>query len=330
MVKRVLMHVGLGKTASRTVQTTLARRRPALAQVGAVYPGDADAHHGLLAMVHPKGHRHGWCIGKGLDADAAQDLAFRHMSAIRAATATDVPVIILSSEHFQTLSAADLAQFDTQIAALGYQLETLCYIQAPLAHTASRVEQGVRQGSARIAQMMDRPYPPLARDFCEAALRALGSGRVHLRKMEDIGPSGLAADVLHVAGLTPQPGVMDDLPPAARLCHDAIYLLDAINARDALHTAERPLFRAHQPELLAMPGQPFTLPPDVARRIQIQSRPEQNWLFRHFKTCYPVQDLIDVPTHWQEIEWAADALAEVIRIDHAEPDWPPLLQAISA
>lgn len=329
MKKRVLMHVGLGQTGARVLQETLAHNRPALGELDAAYPGGVDAHHDLIGHLHTKGPRHAWYAGRGLGVDAAQDLMERQMSALRATAATNVPVILLSSEHFQTLRADDLIRFDQQMDALGYQLETLCTVRAPLAHTAARIHQGVLQGSARIAQMMDRPYPPLARDHLSAALKALGAERVHLRRVEDA-PSGLARAMLDVAGLTPAEGTFEDQPSRPSLCHDAVYLLDAINAQDAFEGPERPTYRAHAAELFAMPGLPFALPPEVAKRIQTQARAEQDWLFRHFKTCYPTEDLKDVPTHWQEIEWAADALAEVTRIDRAAQDWPQQPQAISA
>lgn len=334
MVKRVVMHVGLGKTGTRTIQTTLSKSRGALTELGAVYPGDAVAHHDLLALIHQRGPRHFWYTRQSIAPDAARNLAERQMSAIRAAAATEAPVILLSSEYFQTLRAEQIGSLDQQISALGYQLETLCYIRAPLAHTASRIQQGVKMGTARIAQMMDRPYPPLARDHCEAALKVLGAGRVHLRKMEDAQQNGLTEDLLRTAGLSPRPGTFKDHRRNTGFCHDAVYLLDAINAADADMGGDaaggRPTFIEHKAELCAMKGQKFTLPPDIARRIQTQSRPEQDWLFRHFQTCYPLQDIADVPNHWQEIEWAADALAEVIREDLAEQDWPLQLQAQSA
>ncbi|MBL4626949.1 MAG: hypothetical protein JKY00_02730 [Roseicyclus sp.] len=329
MVKRVVMHVGLGKTGTRTIQTTLAGNRRSLAQLGVVYPGADLAHHDLLALIHHKGAGHFWYTRRGLDARAAHAAAQRQMSALRAAAATQAPTIILSSEYFQTLRAPQIADFDRQIAALGYQLETLCYIRAPLAHTASRIQQGVKMATARIAQMMDRPYPPLARNHCEAALKALGPARVHLRKMEDA-RDGLTRDLLWAAR-TPLPsGAFPDRRQNTGFCHDAVYLLDAINALDADHRPDRPTFRLHQQELRDLTGQKFTLPPDVARRIQAQSRAEQDWLYRNFCLCYPLQGITDVPSHWQEIEWAADTLKEVSRTAHAEPDWPPQQQAQSA
>ena len=330
MVKRVIMHVGLGQTGGRTIQTTLAANRPALARLGAIYPGDADAHHDLLALVHPKGPRHMWYGQQGISPQVAQCLADRQMSAIRAAAATDASVIFLSSEFFQALRAPQFTRLDHQISALGWQLETLCYVRAPLVHTACRIEQGVKQGSARIAQMMDRPYPQLARDHCEAALKALGPERVHLRRMEDAPTGGLTANALKVAGLSPRPGTIVDLPDSPHLCHDAVYLLDAMNGDDAATGSGRPMFHRHAEELFSMEGQPFTLPHAVARRVQVQSRAEQNWLFRHFHTCYPLDVLADVPTHWQEIEWAADTLFAVSQEDPDAQDWPPQQQAAIA
>lgn len=330
MVKRVMMHVGLGQTETRTIQTTLASNRRALARLGVVYPGDADAHHDLLALVHPKGPRHGWYQRQSISPVAAQCLADRQMSAIRAAAASGASVILLSSEFFQALQAPQFARLDHQVAALGYQLETLCYIREPLAHTARRIEQGVRRGTARIAQMMDRPYPPLARNHCQAALQALGRDRVHLRRVEDAQDGGLTADVLRVAGLKPAPGTMVDAPAEPRLCHDAVYLLDAINGDDADGGTDRALFHHYAAELDVMEGPPFTLPPDVARRVLVQSRIEQDWIFRHFHIRYPKQVVRDIPSHWQEMEWAADALLAVSQTDHAAQDWPLQQQAATA
>lgn len=330
MVKRVIMHVGLGQTGARTIQTTLAANRPALARMGAIYPGDADAHHDLLALVHPKGPRHMWYGTQGISPEAAQCLADRQMSAIRAAAATDASVIFLSSEFFQALRAPQFTYLDHQIAALGWQLETLCYIRAPLDHTACRIEQGVKQSSARIAQMMDRPYPQLTRDHCEAALEALGPGRVHVRRMEDAAHGGLTANALKVAGLSSRPGTIVDLPKDACLCHDSVYLLDAMNGDDAATGTGRPMFQRHAAELFAMDGPALSLPQTIARRVQVQSRAEQNWLFRHFHVCYPLDVLTDVPTHWQEIEWAADTLFAVSQKDLGAQDWPPQQQAATA
>lgn len=340
MVKRVLMHVGLGRTGTLAIQRTLAANRPALTRRGALYPGDGEAHHDLLALVHPKGPRHSWYTRQRISPVAAKCLAERQMSSIRAAAATGAPVILLSSQHFQSMGSAQFSRLDDQIAALGYQLETLCYIQHPLTHTASRIEQGVKQDTARIAQMMDRPYPPLAREHCDAALRALGANRVHLRRTKDAVRGGLTEDLLRIAGLNFIPGTILDYPGEPRLCHDAIYLLDAINAADTGFGPERPTYWEHQAELFAMKGHRFMLPPTIARRVQAQARIEQDWLFRHFGTCYPAQDIRDVPTHWQEIEWARDTLADVTEaaVAHvnlsptglAAQGWPQQPQAMSA
>jgi hypothetical protein len=335
MAKRVLLHVGLDRTDTRTIQRTLAARRPALARIGAVYPGAADTHNDLIGAAHRKGPRHGWYRRRGLSPEVAQQLAEQQLSAIRAGVATGASVIILSSSYFQSLGAEDLTRLDLQVSGLGYQLETLCFLRAPLTHTANRITQGVRQNSARVSQMLDRPYPPLAREHCEAALRALGRKRVHLRRAEDLQAGWLTANLLRVAGLSPVPGTVRDLPGPPPLCHDAVYLLDAINAADVGEGPDRPMFKHHEAELYAMKGRRFILPPDAARRVQAHSRIEQDWLFRHFGLSYPALKIRDVPTHWQEIEWAADALAEVTRAEinqaaHDARDWPPQSQAISA
>lgn len=316
-MNRVILHAGLGKTGTTTIQATLAANRAALAPLGVAYPGVAEAHHDLVGLFHPGGTGHFWFRNRDMDADAARAAATTQMDAVADAARTGVPVIVLSSEYLHRMPAPHLTEMEAQVAALGYQLETLCFIREPVALTASRIGQAVRMGTSRLDQMLAGPYQAAAMAQLRPALQVLGRARVHVRKMEEMLATGLTRAVLEVAGVTPPPD-LEDMRQNTGLCHDAIYLMDAVNAID---DPERHLARQFIHRFIAMEGARFTLPPDVARRIVTESRAEQAFLQNRFQLSYAPPDIPEGAAAPGQMARAAREVAALTRTRRALPGW---------
>lgn len=297
-MKRAVVHVGLAKTGTSTVQATLADNRAALSGIGVAYPGHSEAHHDLLALFHQQGARHFWYLNQRIDRHAAQAAAEALWCSVEEAARADVPVILLSSEYFQNFRVPQFRALDARFAALGYRMQTLCYIREPMEHTASRIQQAVRMGTFRLPELMERPYQPQALNHAHAAIVALGRRRVQVRRLSDVAGDGLTRDVLGRCGADPaldqNPDGFADLTRNVGLCRDAVYALDAVNAVD---DDRRRLAQRCLPALEAMCGPKFTLPPDMAARIIAESRAEQEWLYRKFGFCFPPPRLPDGPDY---------------------------------
>ena len=316
-MKRVILHVGLGKTGTSTIQSTLADNRAALAALGVSYPGGEVAHHDLLARIHQQGARHFWFLNRAMGPDAAVAAADTQMDALTQAAQAGTPVIVLSSEYFQNLKAPQFADLDAQVSALGYQLETLCFMREPVALTASRVGQAVKMGTFRIDDLLERSYQALALTHLRSALSALGRDRVHLRKMEEAQATGLTRALLQVAGVA-APASLQDQRQNTGLTRAAIYFLDAVNAID---NAQRKLAQKMMPQAEAMAGPRFDLPPDIARRIAAEARPEQEWLQRRMGLSYDLPAIADGPDYPSQMESAARKLQALSRTRPAATNW---------
>ncbi len=304
-MKRMILHAGLGKTGTTTIQATLAHHRRALEGIGVAYPGAADAHHDLIGAIHQLGPDHYWFTTRQVGAADAIAAGQRQMQAIVAAAARGTPLIFLSSELFQTLNAVHLSAFDTHVAGLGYQLETVVFIRDPYPWYASRIQQSVKQGSARIDEMLARGYRHLSIVQLRAALKALGRDRVHVLRMEEAAAQGLTRTLLATGGISPPPGQIDDLPRNIGVSRQAVYLFDALRAVD---DDAQTLRHRHVSRLLSLPGDRFTLPPDIAADIASRVAEEQEWLHRRVGFGYPTAPPTDGPTHSELTAWARDEL----------------------
>lgn len=305
IMKRVILHAGLGKTGTTTIQATLAHHRHALAGLGVAYPGRDEAHHDLIGAIHQLGPEHYWFTTRHIAPDDAIAAGQRQMRAIGDMAGQDVPLIVLSSELFQTLNAAQLASFDADIAGLGYQLETVIFVRDPYPWYASFIQQSVKQGSARIDDMLGRGYRHLSVVQLRAALRALGRDRVHVLRMEEAVGQGLTRALLTAGGVSLPTGKIPDLRRNIGICRQAVYLFDAIRAVD---DDAQSLRQKHLSRLLTMEGDRFTLPPDIAANIAPRVAEEQAWLQRRIGFSYPSDPPIDGPTHGELCAWAQDEL----------------------
>ncbi|WP_224816980.1 hypothetical protein [Hasllibacter sp. MH4015] len=325
-MKRVILHVGLGKTGTRTIQTTLAQDRALLPALGLAYPGNKVAHHDLLAMAHAAGPAHFWFRKRGIGPTQAALACQRMIDTIEGEMARDTPTILLSSEYFQALRPDALAALDTLFAGHGYRLETLCYVREPFGHLASRYQQAVKMSHRRLADLFAQPYQPWAKRHLSSALKALGRDRVHVRRMERA-QRGLTRDVLAVAGVTPPPDMLHDQRENTGLCRDAVYLLDALNGADG---PDRPLKTRHYATIAAMQGEKFTLPPCVAEALTPPIRSEKIWLNRTFGIRYPMPDLSQGSSLDQCRADAMAALDSLTRTGRVGSGWPLQAQARSA
>lgn len=115
MADRLVVHIGDFKTGSTSIQRSLAQMRQ---QPGAqvFYPGQAPSHARLVRVI-----RSGRA-GKGTQQ------RFRRLA--RDITRAPAPVAVLSAEHFQMVSPADLAAWlDRWLPDLAAEAQIICYVR---------------------------------------------------------------------------------------------------------------------------------------------------------------------------------------------------------
>lgn len=168
---RVLLHIGMHKTGTTTIQSALRSHRMALARLGILYPrlGAVDVHHGLArAWVR--------ILSEDYDLAGGPEAAWERLAEHYAGSRR---LVVLSSEEFSRLGGVapvDPAGLRARAAAIG-RVEVLCVLRGQIAFAQSVYAQISRRR---------RPEPPQA-----IVRNLLTTGLVH-RPSTDGG--GLFAD----------------------------------------------------------------------------------------------------------------------------------------
>jgi hypothetical protein len=282
---RMIVHIGLGKTATTTIQRHLfARRARLLRESGVLYPAVATNHSGPL---------------QALFATAPEELSFfraqrlhdrtavnRRVEAFRegferAFDTTTAPTILLSGEGLASLPAERVAPFVDWLRRWRAEVVVVACLRAPAAWMASAAQQRVKRGWT-LEELAAEPYLPDYRARLEPWLAAVGRKRLRVydfaraRRHE----GGIVGAFLAQLDLPPDAlGAPPRAPANESLCAEAVHLLSALNAARRGGAAPP---QPHQPfELDAfrrLDGAPFRLDDATLERAEPAVRADLDWL----------------------------------------------------
>lgn len=145
----LVVHAGMPKTATTTLQRHLARGRHALSARGLLYPGDPalltrERHDAVICSVLPPEHRAVIKIARYLDPISA-DQARARIDAERAACGAET--VIVSSELMWSpigFPVETLRAFRDAFAGSGYQVKALVSLRGVRSHAYSSYAQRIR------------------------------------------------------------------------------------------------------------------------------------------------------------------------------------------
>jgi tetratricopeptide (TPR) repeat protein len=258
--RRAVLHIGVEKTGTTTLQQTLAAGRPALAAAGVHYPrspaadpGGLGGNHLLLAIhaAEPEATRD---LRRVLGRDAEARIAGfpAALAAEVAALPPAVHTVLFSNEHCHSrvTTAAGVARLQALLAPLFDRVEVLVWLRRQDQLAASRYTEGLRHGARRLAVLPEADPADAYYDFAALLDRwAGGFGRAAIRpRIFDRAafPDGdIVAEVLAVAGIGPVGGLARVPDRNTALSPEAQALLRALNlaaeARSGLRSLRPPL-----------------------------------------------------------------------------------------
>jgi tetratricopeptide (TPR) repeat protein len=260
--RRAVLHIGIEKTGTTTLQQTLAAGRPALAAAGVHYPrspaadpGGLAANHVLLAIhaAEPEATRD---LRRILGPEAEARIAGfpAELAAEVAALPPNAHTVLFSNEHCHSrvTTAAGVARLHALMAPLFARVEVLVWLRRQDQLAASRYTEGLRHGARRLAVLPEPDPADTYYDFAALLERwAGGFGRAAVRpRIFDRAafPDGdIVAEVLAVAGIGPVGGLARVPDRNTALAPGAQALLRALN----LAAEARPGFRSLRAPLLS-------------------------------------------------------------------------------
>lgn len=208
--KTIVLHIGLHKTGTSSIQETLAANRALLVERGLLYPASLPANHSnfvynAFADAPEAYHAN---RARGLTREELATRTARTLEALRREAAeTACGTIVFSAEDACTLKPAEVARMHAFLAGLvpSPVLRVLLYTRHPVDYVASAVQENVKGNGLTIARAKEihlGAAPERFRRIHDTYAAAFGKAAVTFRSFEAAraAPGGLVGDVLGTLG----------------------------------------------------------------------------------------------------------------------------------
>ncbi|MFT4614467.1 MAG: hypothetical protein ACI9NT_001612 [Bacteroidia bacterium] len=265
---RIILHVGLSKTGSTSMQDNCALHRQFLAQRGVVYPqfdfeGEAFSNHSIVvtgAITQEPG-RYGLRLPQrfpGREQDVLQACASQLSELLSNGVGQ---TLVLSTELIENFGPEDAGVLRDQLAAATDELRVVAFVRSPVDSLTSllqeRVKAGINVSPEKLAGRVRAKCDRIQQHFGELAqFENYHDAAMH--------PDGLVGAWFELLGI--DRGALTQLELVDRnasLSQEAYTLMRAVNhaypmSEQAVHNVPR--FPYDLDVLMQLPGQRFMLP----------------------------------------------------------------------
>lgn len=277
-MRRAVIHIGIDKTGTTTLQRSLHAARGRLLQAGVLYPSIA-ANHSIclstlfravppraLAVIEPEA-----VTPAGIEA-----VRRRYRQSLQRELDLDWRVLVLSAEGLCDVGPPAIERLRAFLAPhVGERIRVLAYVRHPLDWIHSAAQERLKAGET-LDQLLERPWRPDWRRRFTPWLQAFGRERFVLRSFEAALKTGLLVSLAEAGDLPEVRDLPSASPANASLSMEAALWLDARNRRDP--SRDQALLQ----RLMRQPGRPFRLPAELEAAALATAREEVAWLQETF------------------------------------------------
>jgi hypothetical protein len=300
MAKRAVIHIGIDKTGSTTIQSTLfSVRSKLLSEARILYPSIAANHSIYLSTIFRDKAHH---LLSTIEPDATDESS---VACIREKFRASMEADLTGPDwHTLVISAEDLSHFHKNPKAITRFVEWLtehvsditvvAYVRHPVDWVRSNAQERLKHGATfdRIYKRMNRPR---WRKRFTPWLDAVGLERFRLVSFDDaLKNGGIMASFCDAANL-PYEKILSMNPTASgnkSISLEAALLLDSLNRQKPLWVNGKlsPKRRQYGPRygidaLRSVPGNTFFLSTEYEVKARVDSQPDLEWLNATFGTA---------------------------------------------
>ena len=313
---RCVVHIGHAKTGTSAIQRTLHANRDALEERGVHYPAGAANHKFIVNAFHQDPMSFDYNSTSGLTEEEVSTRIETELEEFEAgASRSDAEMLIISSEHLNFLDLPAVEELSGYLQRWARRCTVVCYLRHPVSHAASGAQEKVKNGAARLSEVL--AAPPFFKFAIHLPKWVNAFGKEHLvlreyRKERLVGRD-VVHDFLDVVGL-------GDLDLEPKRTNEALSLPATLIADQRARFApkgtpgRRP---AHY--LRRITGPPFALPADALARVEEAAEPHLDYLFEEFGIELAAPDPsppADAAFTEETIASLAEVLDELARANH--------------
>ena len=303
-MKQVILHIGLHKTGTKSLQRTLLQHRHRLLECGMQYPaispgrGPGQGNHSQMfytlygpdPLAYPFNRRSGIDSSEKLAA-----LQEHYRGQLDDTLQGDAETVVFSGEKLSVLPPESIRLLRSDLekrAGQPVEFRVMCCVRDPMTQWQSGLSHRVRLGKT-IESFYERGaelIQPKFRGPLENFSAVFGAEALDVYKFEDMVASGAGAAVFFLRRLRPDLEIeLPGLIPNAGFCHEAITIISYINGRAPLRVGGK-LGQGRKPgdidPLSGLRGEKFGLTEEFQAVIAQASAEDRDWLRRHFDIDY--------------------------------------------
>jgi hypothetical protein len=278
MQRRAVVHIGIHKTGSSSIQQAVHGRLRELRRCGIVYPAIRNCSR-LTILFRDHRERDPVVKVRGLDSpQLIADHCARLSDSLRRTLAADHRVALLSGEELSRLTHSEVERFHSWFD--GYDVHVIAYLREPRAWASSQAQQLVKAGYTLQEAVTKRALKPGFRERLSPWLTFYGRDRISVFDFDvaKLYPGGITSHFAEQIGLPNKlKAKMAGVRVNEGLSEEAVAQLSAWNEQ---HTGRPSAERLEAMQRLG--GPPFVLDVEVLDRIDRQSKADVEWVQETF------------------------------------------------
>jgi len=264
-MKKLLLHVGLPKTATTTIQETLYANHRRLLKNRVLYPSIRSNHTGPLVTLFKKSHPSVRRKSERRVLKLERQYRDEMGSEINK---KDHDQIVISGEGISHFNYSELVELRDWLSGWVDEIQIVIYLRDPISHCASAIQQMVKVGR-ELENLL--PHPPIT--FFDTVLEkffsVFGQEHINARTFE--------------SAITAEHGIMGDFctllkaPDSVkkRIAESSTRVNESLSLEGALfidHINKHDGYRPNTDFASKIPGRKFDLPIEVKQHIFAETR----------------------------------------------------------
>lgn len=328
---RIVLHVGMHKTGSSSIQKSLRNVELEIREKGVFYPDvpPNSANPGIgLYSAYSENQGYYQILKWGYDTpEKLSKLKHEVFETIESAVKhPDCTTVILSGEDLCMLLPDRVAQLAEHMRSLSEDVSVIVYVRDPIGYATSAAQELVRGGEL-LSRVYLYPPTPKYSDRIGPYLDAFGRDVVDIRVFPPRGAGvGVVADFTAAAGLSEEVrGMIPEVRTNTSMSEFATHIMSAANRKfpplkDGKVNNDRALNLEHWIDRIA--GGKFRLPDFSAERVIAQARADVDWLSEQLGfEPFPDWTKVAEKTPDRDSEGPFESVAVLVNDLRREADW---------
>jgi hypothetical protein len=293
MQRTLYLHIGVHKTGSSSIQSSLHKARDALRKHGISYPGRDVDHADLYSPFCDSPHKEHRNLRTGLGTVEAARRWNEEVLDFFSAQLADAGCrkIVLSAEGFSSLGAAGVTRLREFLHKFVADVVVVCFVRSPVRFAISYAQEIVLGGKL-IEESIRYPHLPNYRDKLTRFIDAFGIENLRVINFDATCAQQRSLVTSFLEAIGEQRGdypFLEDQRVNAALSLEAVLIFDAINRRYPvfLH-GKRNAQRANLPRswFESIGHRPFSLPLEWQKRVRQLCSADVRWLAETFGIAF--------------------------------------------